>query len=265
MLTHWGWDKMAAIFQTTFLKFSAVWPIEHVTLIAINGAFILVPYLSVKSLQLIWRSGTCTNLLVPVTAIRLICPIPTILTVRHQAWTNFHLSSKRNHFVNVPIQWDTMLHCKFVMQSFIGWAHRQNDPRSKDFWCIPLTTILQEELNIFIHKMSFKITVLNLQPNLPGDNVLSNYAPGDDETTLMLIYNTIKRYLKGVASMKVYMSFHSKYTASKIGKNIYRSDVQVTRFTAISDIYRSFIPNKTTFTEYCLTQSMYHFEVWQAP
>ena len=36
---------------------------------------------------------------------------------------------------------------------------------------------------------------------------------------------------------------------SKIRKHIYRSDVQVT-----SDVYRSFIPNKTTFTKYCLTQ-----------
>ena len=25
-------------------------------------------------------------------------------------------------------------------------------------------------------------------------------------------------------------------------------------FTVISDVYRSFIPNKTTFTKYCLTQ-----------
>ena len=35
----------------------------------------------------------------------------------------------------------------------------------------------------------------------------------------------------------------------KIGKHIHRSDVQVT-----FELYRSFIPNKTAFTKYCLTQ-----------
>ena len=34
----------------------------HVTLVAITGITILVPYLKVKSLQLIWRSGTCLNI-----------------------------------------------------------------------------------------------------------------------------------------------------------------------------------------------------------
>ena len=42
---------------------------------------------------------------------------------------------------------------------------------------------------------------------------------------------------------------------SRIKKNICRSDLHVTlSFTVILDGYRSFIPNKTTFTEYCLTQ-----------
>ena len=38
-------------------------------------------------------------------------------------------------------------------------------------------------------------------------------------------------------------------TVAKIWKNIYWSDVQVLSFTVISDIYRSSIPNKTTFTK----------------
>ena len=38
-------------------------------------------------------------------------------------------------------------------------------------------------------------------------------------------------------------------TLSEIKKNIYRSYVQNLSFTVISDIYRSFIPNKTTYTK----------------
>ena len=42
---------------------------------------------------------------------------------------------------------------------------------------------------------------------------------------------------------------------SKIRKNIYWSDIQVTfQLTLISYVHRSFIPNKTAFTKYCLTQ-----------
>ena len=43
--------------------------------------------------------------------------------------------------------------------------------------------------------------------------------------------------------------------------NTYRSDVQVIFFilTAISDIYRSFIPNKTPFIKYWLTQLISKF------
>ena len=38
-------------------------------------------------------------------------------------------------------------------------------------------------------------------------------------------------------------------------KNIYMSGVLVTiDLSVFSDIYRSFIPNKSTFTKYCLTQ-----------
>ena len=40
-------------------------------------------------------------------------------------------------------------------------------------------------------------------------------------------------------------------SVSKIRKNIYRSDKS---FTAIVDVHSSFIPNKTTFTKYCLTR-----------
>ena len=41
---------------------------------------------------------------------------------------------------------------------------------------------------------------------------------------------------------------------SKIRKNIYMSDIEVilVNFTAISNVFRSFIPNKSPITQYCL-------------
>ena len=48
---------------------------------------------------------------------------------------------------------------------------------------------------------------------------------------------------------------HTEVLCQKLGKNIYRSDVKVTlSFMVISYAYCSFVPNKTTFSKYCLTK-----------
>ena len=45
------------------------------------------------------------------------------------------------------------------------------------------------------------------------------------------------------------------YSVKKLGKKIYRSNIQLLlSFTVILDVYRPIIPNKTTFTKHCLTQ-----------
>ena len=51
------------------------------------------------------------------------------------------------------------------------------------------------------------------------------------------------------------MQMHMHVQCKKNRKNIQRSHVQITSsFAVISDVYRSFIWNKTAFTKYCLTQ-----------
>ena len=50
----------------------------------------------------------------------------------------------KDHSVHAPSQWETMLHCSYIVTSaLIGWAHTQNDP----FWQnwelnTPTTTLL---------------------------------------------------------------------------------------------------------------------------
>ena len=73
-LTHWFLGEIDTTLQYIFkmmlstenvstlclvtLRFLRKGPIGHVTLVVITSTTILVPYLKVKPLQLIWRSGT---------------------------------------------------------------------------------------------------------------------------------------------------------------------------------------------------------------
>ena len=52
------WTENVSTLCLVTLRFLRKGPIGHVTLVVITSTTILVPYLKVKPLQLIWRSGT---------------------------------------------------------------------------------------------------------------------------------------------------------------------------------------------------------------
>ena len=103
---------------------------------------------------------------------------------------------------------------------------------------IHLRAISQEMLKISILGTSLKMTnSLCLQPPLPGAN----------ELTWSITTWCYREWNQGRRRIWIRLSVW------KIRKNIYRPDIKVT-FVVISDVYRAFIRNKTTFTKYCLTQ-----------
>ena len=102
-LKHWPVIQgQAAFTQIYCVKFV---PDRACTLAAIPGSDIQVPYFGIKSLQLIWRSGTSKW--------NLQAPVPD-LQMSSRNWTSWQATRIRADSRFAPSQWETALLCNAV-------------------------------------------------------------------------------------------------------------------------------------------------------
>ena len=104
------------------------------------------------------------------------------------------------------------------------------------------------------------ITFLKFHPNLPRGYWVNKFTASffskiSTDNIHLIITDAEQNTNKIYNNIDLTLGKKRLYSVWKIRKNIYRSYIQVTfELYKVSYVYRSFIPNRTTFTMYCLTK-----------